>query len=89
MSYKFDNEESLKAFIKENVLTRREAEKYLNINSKQNFTRALKNGKFKSLKTVGEGNGQVQLFFKSDLEDYKKAKETDLKKYIPRKGDEY
>lgn len=82
--YEFTDDEALVTFLKENVLTRREAEGYLNI-SRQSFLRALGKGKISYFKAFGKGPGQVQLFLKSDLEDYKRALETDLKKYNPQK----
>lgn len=85
--YEFADDDSLVEFLRENVLTRREAESYLNI-SRQSFVRALGKGKVSYFKAVGTGAGQVQLFLKSDLEGYKKALETDLRKYNPKKNGE-
>ncbi|MBP1080291.1 MULTISPECIES: DNA-binding protein [Bacillus] len=60
------------------VLTRQEAEMYLNM-KKQSFPRSLKKEKIRPFKT----SGKTQLFLKSDLRPYKEELETELKKYNP------
>ncbi|WP_243292826.1 hypothetical protein [Bacillus sp. FJAT-47783] len=82
MKYEFKDEDELLSFLKENVLTRREAEAYLDI-SKQSFSRSLKKGKFHYFKAIGEGKGQVQLFLKHHLDPYRQELLTELKKYNP------
>lgn len=78
--YNFENEEAFISYVIDNILTTKEAIAYLDI-KQQSFSRALSKGKFKCIKSVGEGRGKAELFLKSDLEPYKKLLETDLKKY--------
>lgn len=82
--YNFKNKEELVCFLKENVLTRKEAEKYLDIR-KQSFSRAISKGKISAFKEVGEGTGKVALYLKEDLDYYRIQLQTDLKKYNPKK----
>ncbi|MBC9875541.1 hypothetical protein [Macrococcoides bohemicum] len=62
-----------KKVIIENVLTRREAEKILNITT-TNMQYHLRAGNIKPIKEVGMGKGKIQLFWKPSLiKQYKKV----------------
>ena len=64
--------------IRDNVLTRREAEKFLNLSSSA-LQYHLREGNIKPFKTHGEGRGAVQLFLKDDLIKYQKMKSEEVK----------
>jgi hypothetical protein len=55
----------------EQILTRREAERYLELSSVA-FQHHLRQGNITPVKEVGQGKGKVQLFWKEDLNTFRR-----------------
>lgn len=80
----FTTKEEFLHYIQEHVLSRSEAQEFLNV-SRQSFYRMVKEEKVLPFKTVGEGSRKQEFFLKEDLLPYKEALTDIVKKYHPGK----